>query len=192
MLDCDGTRHGPPMSYASSMKPTEVSDWTEIKSNIKLDEKYLKGYHWYAWSLQSTGWGSSQAHEARQSLRYICQQVLLFLKATNVVLSTEVESQTLILLHQVSESCAVLQGIFSKDILEELCWLWHIESWSLVQMLLLWTWYLSNLHQQWYNNVENKLQERILVMFSCHRRKCVPSHIYIILLHVPHPNIRVS
>ena len=137
------------------------------------------------------GWGSSQAHEARQSLRYICQQVLLFLKATNV-LSTEVESQTLILLHQVRESCAVLQGIFNKDILEELCWLWHIYSWSLVQMLLLWTRYLSNLHQQWYNNVENTLQERILVMFSCHRRKCVPSHIYIILLHVPHPNIRVS
>ena len=67
MLYCDGTRHGPPMKYASSMKPTEVSDSTEIRSNINLDEKYLKCYHWYAWSLQLTGWGSSQAHKATVS-----------------------------------------------------------------------------------------------------------------------------
>ena len=51
MSDCDATGHGPPMTYASLTKPTEISDSAEIKSNIKIDENYLKGYHRYAWSF---------------------------------------------------------------------------------------------------------------------------------------------
>ena len=99
MLDCDGTRHGPPMTYASLIKLSEVSNSAEIRSNIKIDENYLKGYHWYAWSFMINRVGTSQAHEARQSLCFICHQALPCLKATDV-LSTEVESQQLNLLHQ--------------------------------------------------------------------------------------------
>ena len=40
-------------------------------------------------------------------------------------------------------------------------------------MLLLWTWYLSNLHQQWQKIVGNILQERILFIISCNCRKWV-------------------
>ena len=51
MLACDGIQQGPSMKYASFIKHIEVTDSAEIRSNIKLDENYLKGYRRYDWSI---------------------------------------------------------------------------------------------------------------------------------------------
>ena len=173
MLDCDGTRHGPPMTYASLIKPSEVSNSAEIRSNIKIDENYLKGYHWYASSFMNNRMGTSQAHEARQSLCFICHQALPSLKATDV-LSTEVDSQKLSLLHQVSENCAVFTGHFQQ------WYVWKNNILAVTHSFLVLCANIAlmnltpfDLHKERCNNVENKLQVMILVMFCCHYRKCV-------------------
>ena len=141
MLDCDGARHGPPMTYTSLTKPTEISDSAEIRSNIKIDETYLKGYHRYAWSFMINRVGlitgiwsktisvlhlpaSASMPEGNRCFKYRSGE-------------SETESPP-----SSQWKLCFCRAFSTRICLEELYWLWHIHPWPLVQILLLWSWYL--------------------------------------------------
>ena len=121
----------------------QISDSAEIRSNIKIDENYLKGYHWYASSFMINRVGLiTDTWSKTISVLYLPSSAPRS-EGNRCYKYRGGESETESPPSSQWKLCCFYRAFSTRICLEEWYSGWHIQPWSLVQILLLWSWYLS-------------------------------------------------